>query len=321
MPTIIPENEEYLEQIGFGNLDGAFLPCFKGGVGGILAADATTGKFRYATASDDFGITGIRGPQGVTGFNGVNGTDATGVTGLQGIQGVTGLNGLDTTGATGLEGIQGVTGFDGLQGVTGLEGIQGVTGLNGLDATGATGIQGIQGYTGLAGTDGGWSGTNGHLLMYTNGDMAIYGNSPVIYDGTAIKGGYGNAAGSTGIYTGIPSSAFVRQDKGTLTDEGHLTLVGGESGSNYYTGHGFIWGTTADPTIKTTHATFVFNNNYVTLANTSGPVANTDSTYNLCLIGTEAADGTSSQLELINRLGSTQTVGYQVNYWSYTYGS
>ena len=120
---------------------------------------------------------GDQGPQGPVGPTGPQG--ATGPTGPTGSAGATGAQG--STGAQGAQGIAGATGNTGPTGATGSTGPTGASGSTGATGpTGGVGPTGPQGENGLAGSNGAdalWNylGEYNNGLMYTVGDIVIYG--------------------------------------------------------------------------------------------------------------------------------------------------
>ena len=127
------QNDAY--QLDQGNPDGCYFTWTRGdATGGLIAADAITGKLKLVTTDSEQGVTGIRGMTGVQGSS---------VTGGTGIAGMTGIRGL--VGDSGGTGIQGVTGL-----ALGSTGIQGITGLVGAGMTGNIGmVELLAGITGV----------------------------------------------------------------------------------------------------------------------------------------------------------------------------
>jgi hypothetical protein len=115
MSTNRPNDAYQLDQ---GNPDGCYFTWTRGdATGGLIAADAITGKLKLVTTDSEQGVTGIRG------MTGVQGNSVTGGTGIAGMTGIRGLVGdYGGTGIAGMTGVQAaVAGYTGdIFGATGI---------------------------------------------------------------------------------------------------------------------------------------------------------------------------------------------------------
>ena len=208
---------------------------------GTAGQTGPTGSQGTAGATGLTGSTGLAGNAGATGPTGNQGTQ--GAAGPAGAQGITGPTGL--TGNAGLAGSTGATGSQGLQGITGPTGLTGGQGLQG--ATGSVGATGAQGPTGLQGPTGTGSsipnGSNTGDLLYWNGSawtvlpLGSQGQNLVVCNGVPTWGGCSPLVYTTSVTPINYDSAYLVGD------------VTSDNGSPV-TARGFVWATTASPTLS-----------------------------------------------------------------------
>lgn len=140
------------------------------------------------------------------------------------------------------------------------------------------------------------SNSTGILQLET--DPSISGNE-------YVKMNVGESIASAGVFTRNFAAGFLKQDVGTLTDDGVLKIS-----SDGFVGSGYIWASTSagyDDHVHCAH--FSFDYTGVNLFNAVKSVKNTDTDGNLCLYVS------GGELFLKNRLGYTANVGYTANYY------